>query len=40
MFPMVTNIWEVREAKRLCEEVKRDLKQEGIPTARMSKSAS
>ena len=31
MFPMVTNIWEVREAKRLCEEVKRDLKQEGIP---------
>ena len=31
MFPMVTNVWEVREAKRLCEEVKRDLKQEGIP---------
>ena len=31
MFPMVTNIWEVREAKRMCEEVKRDLKQEGIP---------
>ena len=31
MFPMVTNIWEVREAKRMCEEVKRNLKQEGIP---------
>ena len=31
MFPMVTNIWEVREAKRMCEEVKRDLKKEGIP---------
>ena len=31
MFPMVTNVWEVREAKRMCEEVKRDLKQEGIP---------
>ena len=31
MFPMVTNIWEVREAKRMCEEVKRDLKREGIP---------
>ena len=31
MFPMVTNVWEVREAKRLCEEVKRDLKTEGIP---------
>ena len=31
MFPMVTNGWEVREAKRLCEEVKRDLKTEGIP---------
>ena len=31
MFPMVTNVWEVRESKRLCEEVKRDLKTEGIP---------
>ena len=31
MFPMVTSVWEVREAKRMCEEVKRDLKKEGIP---------
>ena len=33
MFPMVTSVWEVREAKKLCEEVKRDLKAEGIPFA-------
>ena len=31
MFPMVTSVWEVREAKKLCEEVKRDLKAEGNP---------
>ena len=31
MFPMVTNVWEVREAKRHCEDVKRELKAEGIP---------
>ena len=31
MFPMLTSVWEVREAKRMCEEVKRDLKHEGIP---------
>ena len=31
MFPMVTSVWEVREAKKLCEEVKRELKHEGIP---------
>ena len=31
MFPMVTSVWEVREAKRLCEEVRRELKGEGIP---------
>ena len=31
MFPMVTSVWEVREAKKLGEEVKRDLKHEGIP---------
>lgn len=33
MFPMVTSVWEVREAKKCCEEVKRDLKAEGIPFA-------
>lgn len=31
MFPMVTSVWEVREAKKLCDEVKRELKNEGIP---------
>ena len=31
MFPMVTSVWEVREAKRLCEEARRELKKEGIP---------
>lgn len=33
MFPMVASVWEVREAKKYCEEVKRDLKAEGIPFA-------
>ncbi|MCI6176368.1 phosphoenolpyruvate--protein phosphotransferase, partial [bacterium] len=33
MVPMVTSVWEVREAKRLCEEVKRELKKKGIPYA-------
>ena len=33
MFPMVTSVWVVREAKKYCEEVKRDLKAEGIPFA-------
>ena len=33
MFPMVTSEWEVSEAKKYCEEVKRDLKAEGIPFA-------
>ena len=28
---MVTSVWEVREAKKLCEAVKEDLTQEGIP---------
>ena len=31
MFPMVTSVWEVREAKKLCEEVKADLHANGIP---------
>ena len=33
MFPMVTSVWRVRAAKKYCEEVKRDLKAEGIPFA-------
>lgn len=33
MFPMVTSVWEVREAKKCCEEVKRELKAQGIPYA-------
>ena len=31
MFPMVTSVWEVREAKKLCEAVKEELTQEGVP---------
>lgn len=31
MFPFVTSVWEVREAKRLCEKVKDELRTEGIP---------
>ena len=31
MFTMVTSVWEVREAKRICEEVRRELKAEGVP---------
>ena len=31
MFPMVTSVWEVREAKKMCEQVKSELKAEGIP---------
>ncbi len=31
MFPMVTSVWEVREAKKLCETVKAELTAEGIP---------
>lgn len=30
MFPMISSIWELREARRYCEEVKKDLKAEGI----------
>ncbi len=29
MFPMVTSVWEVREAKALCEQVKKELREEG-----------
>ena len=31
MFPMVTSVWEVREAKKLCEQVKAELTAEGVP---------
>ena len=30
MFPMVTSVWEVREAKKMCNQVKEELKAEGI----------
>ena len=31
MFPMVASLWEVKEAKRICEEVKAELRAEGVP---------
>ncbi|MBP5291520.1 MAG: phosphoenolpyruvate--protein phosphotransferase [Lachnospiraceae bacterium] len=31
MFPMVTSVWEVKEAKKLCEQVKIELTKEGKP---------
>lgn len=31
MFPMVTSVWEVREVKKMCEQVKKELTDEGIP---------
>ena len=31
MFPMVTSVWEVREAKKMCDQVRAELKKEGIP---------
>ena len=31
MFPMVASVWEVREAKKMCEIVKKELAAEGIP---------
>lgn len=31
MFPMITGEWEVREAKRLCDTVQKELAAEGIP---------
>ncbi len=33
MFPMVTSVWEVKEAKKMCEQVKEELTAEGIPFA-------
>ena len=31
MFPMVTSVWEVRETKKLIQDVKRELTEEGFP---------
>ncbi len=31
MFPMVTSVWEVKEARKMCEQVKAELTKEGIP---------
>ena len=31
MFPMITSVWEVRECKRACAAVMKELKEEGIP---------
>ncbi|MBR1759308.1 MAG: phosphoenolpyruvate--protein phosphotransferase, partial [Lachnospiraceae bacterium] len=31
MFPMVTSVWEVKEARKMCEQVKKELDAEGIP---------
>ncbi|MBR6322013.1 MAG: phosphoenolpyruvate--protein phosphotransferase, partial [Lachnospiraceae bacterium] len=31
MFPMVTSVWEVREAKKMCDRVRKELTEEGIP---------
>ena len=33
MFPMVTSVWEVKEARKMCEQVKKELTAEGIPFA-------
>ena len=31
MFPMITSVWEVKECKRACQSVMKELKEEGIP---------
>ena len=31
MFPMVTSVWEVKEAKKMCAQVRDELTKEGIP---------
>ncbi|MBO4289895.1 MAG: phosphoenolpyruvate--protein phosphotransferase, partial [Lachnospiraceae bacterium] len=31
MFPMVTSVWEVEEARAMCEQVKKELTEEGKP---------
>ena len=30
MFPMVASVWEVKEAKKMCEQVKKELDAEGV----------
>ena len=31
MFPMVTSVWEVKEARKMCDQVRAELTKEGIP---------
>ena len=31
LFPMVSSVWELREARKMCEQVKKELTAEGIP---------
>jgi len=31
MFPMITSVWEIRECKRVCASVMKELESEGIP---------
>ena len=31
MFPMVTSVWELREAKQICSRVRKELEAEGVP---------
>lgn len=31
LFPMVTSVWEVREARKMCDQVKKELEAEGRP---------
>lgn len=31
MFPMITSVWEVKECIRICRDVMRELREEGIP---------
>ena len=32
MFPMVASVWELKQAKALCAEIREELEKEGIPT--------
>lgn len=31
LFPMVTSVWEVKEARKICDQVKKELEAEGLP---------